>query len=76
VRTLQATLTAIHIDTRSFPLTGELSEDLVVLHPGNHLVDYTSGGRDYSLKVTSDDSRTDLLFTSPVGGQLYRVPEH
>ncbi len=76
VRTLQATLTGVHIDTGAFPLTGELDESLVVLHPGNHLVGYRSDdGREYSLKVTSDNSHTDLLFKSPVGGQLYRVPE-
>jgi hypothetical protein len=38
-------------------------------------VGYRSDGREYSLKVTSDHSHTDLLFKSPVGGQLYRVPE-
>jgi peptidyl-prolyl cis-trans isomerase B (cyclophilin B) len=75
VRTLQATLTAVFMETGAFPLTGELSESLVVLHPGNHLVNYTSEGNEYSLKVTSDNSHTDLLFKSPVGGQLYRVPE-
>lgn len=76
VRTLQATLTAVHIETGSFPLTDELDESLVVLHAGNHLVGYRSDdGREYSLKVTSDYSHTDLLFKSPVGGQLYRVPE-
>ena len=75
VRTLQATLTGVHIETGGFPLTGELDESLVVLHPGNHLVGYRSDGREYSLKVTSDNSHTDLLFKSPVGGQLYRVPE-